>query len=70
MGGKLTMSDDSHGIDHVGTNYTRSIKYIESLGVTNLYTLQRQASSTEVSGKAVVGIRSVALSFVKESFRE
>lgn len=41
MGGKFTMSDDSHGIDHVATNYSRALTYLESLGVTELWTFRR-----------------------------
>ncbi|RDA91042.1 hypothetical protein CP533_2553 [Ophiocordyceps camponoti-saundersi (nom. inval.)] len=42
MGGKFTMSDDSHGIAQVATNYARGISYLESLGVESVWTLDRQ----------------------------
>lgn len=42
MGGKFTMSDDSHGIAQVATNYERALDYLESLGVKEVWTLQRQ----------------------------
>lgn len=42
MGGKFTMSDDSHGIAQVATNYARGLAYLESLGVTELWTLRRK----------------------------
>ncbi|PHH59806.1 hypothetical protein CDD81_2573 [Ophiocordyceps australis] len=38
LGGKFTMSDDSHGIAHVATNYARGVSYLESLGVTHVCT--------------------------------
>ncbi|KAL6851091.1 hypothetical protein ACO1O0_008219 [Amphichorda felina] len=41
MGGKFTMSDDSHGIAQVATNYSRALTYLESLGVTELWTFRR-----------------------------
>lgn len=69
MGGKLTLSDDSHGIDHVGTNFVRAIEYVGSLGVKELWTLEKK-SGLENSSKGKLGVKSVALSNVKESFRE
>ncbi|GJN66465.1 histidinol-phosphatase [Purpureocillium lilacinum] len=42
MGGKFTMSDDSHGIAHVATNYARGAAYLESLGVEHVWTFRRR----------------------------
>ncbi|KAK8042433.1 histidinol-phosphatase [Apiospora phragmitis] len=41
MGGKFTMSDDSHGIAQVATNYKRGLEFLESLGVSDVWTLER-----------------------------
>lgn len=41
MGGRFTMSDDSHGIAQVATNYAKALSYLESLGITELWTLKR-----------------------------
>lgn len=41
IGGRFTFSDDSHGIGQVATNYIRGLDYLESLGVTELWTLER-----------------------------
>jgi histidinol-phosphatase (PHP family) len=65
MGGMLTLSDDSHGIAHVGTNYERAIEYLESLGVEDLYTLNGKDGSADNK----VSICSVTLVSVKDSFR-
>jgi histidinol-phosphatase (PHP family) len=65
MGGMLTLSDDSHGIAQVGTNYEKGIQYLESLGVNELYTLEGKTGA--VDGQ--VYIRSIALASVKESFK-
>ncbi len=62
MGGMLTLSDDSHGITHVGTNYEKGIAYLESLGVKDLYTLDRKDG--KLDSKA--SVRSVPLASVKE----
>ncbi|KAI1760769.1 histidinol-phosphatase [Hypoxylon sp. FL1150] len=42
LGGRFTLSDDSHGIAQVGTNYGRALDYLSSLGVTSLWTLRRE----------------------------
>jgi histidinol-phosphatase (PHP family) len=41
MGGKFTMSDDSHGIAQVATNYGRAAEYLTSLGVEDVWTFKR-----------------------------
>lgn len=65
LGGKLTLSDDSHGIAHVGTNYGRAIDYLESLGVQEVFTLDSKAETMSEGAT----VRAVALASVKESFR-
>lgn len=61
LGGKLTLSDDSHGVSHVGTNYVRMIEYLERLGVKEVWTLERVGE--------VVRDKRVLLRDVRESFR-
>lgn len=63
MEGKLTLSDDSHGIAHVGTNYGRAIGYLEGLGVKEVWTLEGRVGGAEAR------VKSVSLSSVKETFR-
>ncbi|KAH7412570.1 Polymerase/histidinol phosphatase-like protein [Cadophora sp. MPI-SDFR-AT-0126] len=67
LGGRLTMSDDSHGIVQVGTNFERAIGYLESLRVQEVFTLEGKGldEKSEIRVKA----KSVALKSVKESFR-
>ena len=65
MGGKLTLSDDSHGIDHVGTNYGKAIEYLESLGVKDLYTLNGKDGNENRQAT----VRKVTLADIKQSFR-
>lgn len=66
MGGKLTLSDDSHGIAHVGTNYRRAFEYLESLGVEEMWTFEGK----EVGVRSQVAFKSVSLADVKSSFKE
>ncbi|KAI1161083.1 histidinol-phosphatase [Nemania serpens] len=42
LGGKFTLSDDSHGIAQVGTNFERALAFLSSLDVTTLWTLRRE----------------------------
>ncbi|KAJ4857093.1 PHP domain-containing protein [Trichoderma breve] len=42
LGGKFTMSDDSHGIAQVATNYSRALTFLESLGVKHVWTFERK----------------------------
>ncbi|ROV94355.1 hypothetical protein VPNG_09385 [Cytospora leucostoma] len=62
IGGRFTMSDDSHGIAQVATNYTRALDYLESLGVTEVWTLERAPHPGLKDGrKAALKEKSVSL---------
>ncbi|KAG6003634.1 hypothetical protein E4U21_001837 [Claviceps maximensis] len=50
LDGKFTMSDDSHGIAHLATNYPRGIAYLASLGVQTLWTFERRCASGPQAG--------------------
>lgn len=66
MGGKFTMSDDSHGIAHVATNYPRGLSYLESLGVTDLWTFRRVPSPD--GGPATLQDVAVPITEFRKSF--
>lgn len=51
MGGKFTMSDDSHGIAQVATNYGKALDYLEGLGVTEVWTLKRESHPGLLDGE-------------------
>lgn len=55
MGGRFTLSDDSHGIDHVGTNYRKALDWITTkTSIKELYYLERvNGPSTDVVDKTV-----------------
>ena len=67
MGGKLTLSDDSHGIAHVGTNFVGAFEYLESLGVKELFLLE--SDGIKNLERKTVGIRNVTLADAKASFK-
>lgn len=53
LGGKFTMSDDSHGTAHVATNYKRGLAFLRELGVKEVWTFERQYSTDRVRGALV-----------------
>jgi histidinol-phosphatase (PHP family) len=70
MGGKFTLSDDSHGIAQVATNYHRTLGFLENLGVGEVWTLERTpvvGGNKEV--KAILTEKKVSLAEVRESLR-
>lgn len=42
LGGRFTLSDDSHGIDQVGTNYNRLLAFIRKAGIQDIHFLKRE----------------------------
>jgi len=64
MGGNLTLSDDAHGVDQVGTHYEQAFEFLESLGVEKLWYLGHEGNSNERAP-----LRSISLKTVKGSFR-
>lgn len=64
MGGKFTLSDDSHGIEQVGTNFERAFDYLDGLGITELFVLEGKG----LEGRNSVGPRAVSLADAKASF--
>ncbi|KAI0132854.1 histidinol phosphate phosphatase HisJ family protein [Xylariales sp. AK1849] len=69
LGGKFTFSDDSHGIAQLGTNYKKGLEYLESLGLTDVWTLER-SSLTGVDGEKKVTLldKKVAITTIKDCF--
>ncbi|KAL2255621.1 hypothetical protein VTK26DRAFT_2995 [Humicola hyalothermophila] len=67
MGGRFTMSDDSHGIAQVATNYHRGLDYLEGLGVKEVWTLERRGVGE--GGKAEVVEKSVSIEEFRASLR-
>ncbi|KAI0458762.1 histidinol-phosphatase [Xylaria acuta] len=51
LGGKFTLSDDSHGIAQLGTNYGRALDFLSSLGVTILWMLRREPPHQDGAAK-------------------
>ncbi|KAJ4360491.1 uncharacterized protein N0V89_001056 [Didymosphaeria variabile] len=47
MGGRFVMSDDSHGTDQVGTNYPRLLKFIQKVGIGEVFYVDKDATPTD-----------------------
>ena len=70
IGGKFTLSDDSHGIVQVATNYGRAIDFLLSLGVTEVWTLERTPLvGAEQDSKARLTDKAISLADVKASLK-
>ena len=46
MGGRFTLSDDSHGVEQVGLNYAIVLKCVEKAGITEVWHLAPASDST------------------------
>ncbi|KAH8172106.1 PHP domain-containing protein [Sarocladium implicatum] len=71
MGGKFTMSDDSHGIAQVATNYARATEYLASLGVEEVWTLER-TPHPGLAGEQRASLEDVKVSLAvfRETFKQ
>lgn len=70
MGGEFTMSDDSHGIAQVGTNYAGGLSYLESLGVKNLWTFERETHQGDThETKATLSDKAVPIEAFRQHFK-
>jgi histidinol-phosphatase (PHP family) len=59
--GKFTLSDDSHGVAQIGLNFQRSLKHVASVGVQELYHLEREEQPASSSSKPRILIKSVPI---------
>lgn len=48
MGGLFVLSDDSHGLSHVGTNYEKALEFIKKTGLRRIAYLDKEAGSGAV----------------------
>ncbi|KAJ4153457.1 hypothetical protein LMH87_009942 [Akanthomyces muscarius] len=69
LGGKFTLSDDSHGVNHVATNYLGAVTYLQSLGVEDVWTIRRQQHPwTQGEGRATLEDAAVPLATIRAQF--
>lgn len=58
--GGFVMSDDSHGIDQIGTNYPRLLAFIQKTGIENIHYADR-AGTRKDSRFPSAGFTSIAV---------
>ncbi|CAG8973747.1 hypothetical protein HYALB_00007696 [Hymenoscyphus albidus] len=68
MGGRFTLSDDSHGVVQVGTNYLRMFEFLSDLGVEEVWTFESKEG--ENGGKRELMYKMVGMDEVRASFKE
>jgi histidinol-phosphatase (PHP family) len=47
MGGRFAMSDDSHDVGQVGTNYPRLLEYMQKAGIKEVHYADRETVSKD-----------------------
>ena len=66
MGGGFVMSDDSHGIDQIGTNYARLLAFIRKAGIDQIHYADR-AGVRKDSRFPNAGFSSIAVTDLAQS---
>jgi histidinol-phosphatase (PHP family) len=64
-GGGFVLSDDSHGVEQVATNYSRVLPSIEAAGIQHLYVLQHVKATNGEAREAKFEFMRVNLDDVK-----
>lgn len=67
-GGRFTLSDDSHGIEQVGSNYLRMFEFLKDLGVEEVWTFESR--EVERLEKRELVYKKIGMDEVKATFRE
>lgn len=55
------MSDDSHGIEQIGTNYTRLLAFIQKTGISSIHYIDPRAGARKNSRFPSIGFTSIAV---------
>ena len=51
MGGRFVLSDDSHGVGHIGTNYSKAFEFIKKTGIQEVYVFGRGEDKDQDQGR-------------------
>jgi hypothetical protein len=65
LGGAFVMSDDSHGVDQIGTNYARLLAFIGETGIDEMHFVDRTGIQSD-SRFPNAGFLSIAVSELSE----
>lgn len=66
MGGRFTLSDDSHGVDQVGTNYGKALDFMDKVGIKELCYFEKTQMQTGAGRLDETVIRTVSVSELRE----
>ncbi|GAB7339659.1 hypothetical protein MBLNU457_6242t1 [Dothideomycetes sp. NU457] len=47
MKGRVVLSDDSHGISHIGTNYGKSLQFMKTTGISEVYYFEKTSVASK-----------------------
>lgn len=47
-GGRFTLSDDSHGIHQVGTDYDRLLRFVEETGIRKIVSFEQGSTTRDL----------------------
>lgn len=64
-GGQFTISDDSHGINHVGTNYSRLLMFIENTKICPVVFFEKGSPTKDIRFPGIT-TKIVSLAKIKE----
>jgi len=45
--GQFALSDDSHGVDQVGTSYDRLLRFVEEMGIKEIVYLEKGSTARD-----------------------
>jgi len=45
--GQFALSDDSHGVDQVGTSYDRLLRFVEEIGIKEIVYLEKGSTTRD-----------------------
>ena len=65
LGGKFTLSDDSHCVAHIGTKYELALDFLETLGLKEVYVLKREENASVINRESGLVMVPVQISQIK-----
>lgn len=54
MGGRFTLSDDSHATDQVGLNYHRVLDFLEAVGIKELHYFEKSSEGITFASSEII----------------
>ncbi|KAI8938387.1 hypothetical protein NX059_004283 [Plenodomus lindquistii] len=66
LGGGFVMSDDSHGIDQIGTNYKRLLAFIQETGIKEIHFAERDGGTRQQTRFRSVGFSSITVAHLAQ----